>query len=73
MPVQKFRSIEEMNKATPPHLFEGDQSAAAHFKRFLRLCARYRALVPRRHPRGVFKFRTLEEAQKAREKYSRTE
>ena len=67
MGVQKFRSIEEMNKAPEP------PSELSEFERFLRLCARYRALVPRRHPAGVFKFRTLEEAQKAREKYSRTE
>ena len=67
MPVQKFRSIEEMNKAPAP------PSQLSDFERFLRLCARYRALVPRRHPPGVFKFRTLEEAQKAREKYNRPE
>ena len=40
MPVQKFGSIEEMNKAVAPE------------------------------SRGVFKFRTIEEAQKAREKYT---
>jgi hypothetical protein len=62
MPVQKFRSIEEMNRA--PIL-----GGAGHpFERFLRHCARYRALAPRRYPRGVFKFRGIEEAQAARER-----
>lgn len=65
--VQKFRSIEEMNKATDPMAAEVD--AAANFERFLRHCARWWAIAPRHYPRGVFKFRTLEEAQKARETY----
>ena len=58
--VQKFRSIEEMNAAqvVAP---EGDD-----FERFLRHCARYSALSVRTHPRGVFKFRTIEEAQQSR-------
>lgn len=65
MPVQKFRSIEEMNKAQPIN-----PSGAESFERFLRLCARYWAIAPKHYPRGVFKFRTIEEAQKARAKYS---
>jgi len=64
MPVQKFRSIEEMNKA--PVL----ESRESHFERFLRHCARYWAIAPKQYPRGVFKFRTLEEAQEARKKHS---
>ena len=58
--VQKFRSIEEMNaaKVVAP---EGE-----HFERFLRHCARYFALSPRTYPRGVFKFRSVEEGQRAR-------
>ena len=59
MPVQKFRSIEEMSRAAVP-VREGD------FERFLRHCARYWAIAPRIYPRGVFKFRTLEDAQNAR-------
>ncbi len=62
MGVQKFRSIEEM-KAAPVVMRTKDG-----FERFLRHCARYWRLSPRRFPRGVFKFRTLEEAQAARDK-----
>ena len=60
MPVQKFRSIEEMNRAPVPDFRLPD------FERFLRHCARYLAISPRRYPRGVFKFRTIEDAQRAR-------
>ena len=59
-PVQKFRSIEEMNEAVP---LERERSDV---ERFLRHCARYWAIAPKRYPRGVFKFRTIEEAQQAR-------
>lgn len=64
MPVQKFRSIEEMNKAPLP------SSRGSDFERFLRHCARWWAITPKHYPRGVFKFRTIEEAQKAREKHT---
>lgn len=60
MPVQKFRSIEEMNRAPVVRLH------ASPFEAFLRHCARHRALARKVHPRGVFKFRSLEEAQAAR-------
>ena len=61
MPVQRFRSVEEMDSApvvVPPG--EG-------FDRFARHCARYWIIAPRTYPRGVFRFRSLAEAQKARE------
>ena len=60
MTVQKFRSIEEMNNA-PVH-----KSLRPDFERFMRHCARYWVIFPRRYPRGVFKFRTIEEAQNGR-------
>ena len=44
MPVHKFRSIDDMN----------------------------RAMALKTYPRGVFKFRTMEEAQRAREQSERT-
>lgn len=61
MPVQKFRSIEDMNNAPTLEFRRSD------FERFLRHCARYWAIAPRVYPRGVFKFRTIEEAQNARD------
>jgi hypothetical protein len=60
MGVQKFRSIEEMNRAPV------ERSRVPDIERFLRHCRRYRAIAPRTYPRGVFKFRTIEEAQAAR-------
>jgi hypothetical protein len=57
VPVQKFRSIEEMNQATPLRSL-----ALADFDRFLRHCARYWKIAPRVYPRGVFKFRSVEDA-----------
>jgi hypothetical protein len=60
--VQKFRSVEDMEAA--PVLTGVENS----FERFLRHCARYRVVSPRVFPRGVFKFRTIEEAQAGRER-----
>ena len=60
MSVQRFRSIEEMNEALP-------LARAGDFEQFLRHCARYLAISPRTYPRGVFKFRTILEAQRARD------
>ena len=62
MSVEKYRSMEEMN-AAPVRVPEGDA-----FERFVRPCARYRKIAPRRYPRGVFRFRSIEEAQAARER-----
>jgi len=62
MAIQKFRSIEEMT--TAPILIR----SASGFERFIRHCARYLALAPRSYPRGVFRFRSVEEAQIARDR-----
>ena len=60
MVVHRFRSIEEMN-AAPVR-----RGSPEGFERFIRHCARFRSLAPCPRPRGVFKFRSLEEAQRAR-------
>ena len=62
MAVQRFRTIEEMAEA-PVAVPPGDG-----FERFARHCARYWAIAPRVYPRGVFKFRSIAEAQAARER-----
>lgn len=60
MAIERFRSIEEMNAA---RVRTGSDDG---FERFVRHCARYRSMAPRVRPRGVFRFRSLEEAQRAR-------
>lgn len=60
MAVERFRSIEEMNAA---RVRTGSDDG---FERFIRHCARYRSMAPHVRPRGVFRFRSLEEAQRAR-------
>ena len=65
MVVEKYRSGEEMN-AAPVRTSPGDG-----FDRFLRQCARFWALAPRTYPRGVMKFRSVDEAEKARAEVAR--
>jgi hypothetical protein len=60
MPVEKFRSLEQMN-AAPIRM-----DARNAFERFVRHCTRYRLISQRKTPRGVFKFRSIKEAQAAR-------
>ena len=60
MSVQKFRSIEEMNRA-PYRRVEGNR-----FDRFIAHCALYRSLGRVEYRPGVWRYRTLEEAQSAR-------
>ena len=62
MAVQRFRSVEEM-AAAPLIVAPGEG-----FERFARHCARYWRIAPRVYPRGVYRFRTLAEAQAARER-----
>jgi hypothetical protein len=57
--VERFRSIDEMN-AAPVKVRPGEA-----FDRFIRHCARFRTTA-RKYPRGVFRYRSLEEAQAAR-------
>ena len=65
MAVEKYRSGEEMN-AAPVKASRGEG-----FDRFLRHCARYWALAPRVYPRGVMKFRSVDEAEEARAEVAR--
>jgi hypothetical protein len=58
--VQRFRSIEEMF-AAPVIVSPGEG-----FERFARHCQRYWTIAPRVYPRGVFRFKTIAEAQAAR-------
>jgi hypothetical protein len=60
MSVEKFHSIQEMNAAP----IRADARNA--FERFIRHCTRYRLISQRKKPSGVFKFRSIEEAQAAR-------
>ncbi|HEX4966633.1 MAG TPA: hypothetical protein VF173_37835 [Thermoanaerobaculia bacterium] len=62
MPVQKFRSVEDM----PP--VPSSETVEDRFRRIAKLWARASAWSGMVYPRGVFKFRTLEEAQAARER-----
>lgn len=62
MTVERFRTIEEM-AAAPVIVPHGEG-----FERFARQCARYWKIALRIYPRGVFRFRTLDEAQAARER-----
>jgi hypothetical protein len=64
MPLHKYRSGEEMNAA--PVLVRPGEG----FERFVRHCQRYWKIAPRVYPRGVFRFRNLEEAQEARRRIS---
>jgi hypothetical protein len=60
--VQRFKTLEEMS-AAPVAVPPGEG-----FERFARHCARYWAIAPRSYPRGVFRFRSLAEAQAARDR-----
>lgn len=60
--VERFPSIEAMDAAGPPHA-----PATSDFSRFIRQCARVRALARRDHPRGVFRFRGVDDPDRGRE------
>ena len=65
MAIEKYRSVMDMNAALVR------VRTADGFERFLRHCARYLRIAPRNYPRGVFKFKTIEAAQAARERVAR--
>lgn len=65
MPIRKFRTIEEMN-AADSELWCAEPDAA-YYQRVRKLWETSARLNPRTYPRGVFKFRTQEEAQAQRD------
>ena len=64
MPVQKFKSFEDAEKAL--WNYEPDD---AYFQRVRRLFEFAEKLNPIRCPHGIFKFKTIEEANRHREKW----
>jgi hypothetical protein len=61
VPVRKFRSVESM----PSALLE-DHPSTTTIARIRALWLRAWRFSPQRYPRGVFRFRSLTEAQRAR-------
>lgn len=61
MPVKKYRSVADMPPVPPP------ETPEELWKRIKELWARSWELSPMIYPKGVFKFRSIEEAQAARE------
>ena len=61
--VQRFRSIEDMAGAA---ILVTPGGGEIGFERFARHCARYHAIALPTFPRGVFRFRSIEDAQAAR-------
>ncbi len=67
MPFKKFRSVEEMDEARRD--LWCDQPDEACFKRIAQLWERSARLSPRKFPKGVVKYRNIEEAQADRERW----
>jgi hypothetical protein len=63
MPIQKYRSAAEM-----PRIPSCEPLSDEGLARIRQLWARSSAMSPRIYPRGVFKFRSIEEAQAARDR-----
>lgn len=66
MPVKKYHSLEAMRDDLTRHPAETRLA-----DRIDALWRRAWALAPRKYPRGVFKFRSIEEAQAHREKVTK--
>ena len=66
MPLRKFRSVEEMDEQRRE--LWCDEPEAEYFKRVGELWDLSSRINPRRFPRGVFKYRNLEEAQADRDR-----
>jgi len=65
MPVYKYKTFEEAEKKALWN-FKPDE---AYFERVIKLFDLAQRLNPVRYPRGVFKYRTLEEANKQSEEW----
>ncbi|HSG39491.1 MAG TPA: hypothetical protein VLE27_07610 [Thermoanaerobaculia bacterium] len=63
MPIEKYRGVEEMPRVEWCDCLDEDC-----LRRIAKLWARSSAFSQRIYPRGVFKFRSIEEAQEARER-----
>lgn len=66
MPIKRFHSVAEMSRIPPCEPLSEDC-----FARIARLWSRSSSLSPRVYPRGVFKFKSLEEAQVARDQVTK--
>ena len=66
MPVQKFRSLDEAQQA-----LRGDPRDPAYLRRVAWLWRLGSQLAPRRYPRGVHQYRSMDEANHARESWER--
>mgnify|MGYP006278228063 CR=1 FL=1 len=67
MPVEKFRSLDEMQRAQYRRPAVSQAELLARIDQLWRRAARL-APPPCKRPRGVFRFRSLEEAQLARQR-----
>ena len=70
MPVERFRSIEEANAAFAARGV--DRSPRGVTERFRAVCALATALSPNRFPRGLRRFRGIEDAARDREAAERS-
>lgn len=66
MPVQKFRTFDEAREA-----LWGEPGSPEHLRRVAWLWAFGRKLSPRRYPAGVHRYRSIQEAGRARERWER--
>lgn len=60
--VERFPSVEAMESSAEPV-----ESSPPDFARFMRHCARLRRLTHRPYPRGVFRFRGIDDPARGRE------
>lgn len=65
MPIKKYRTIEEMN--ADDKMLWCDKPDDAYWRRLDNLWKRTKAIDPRKYPKGIFKFRTIEEMNEHRE------